>query len=503
MTLRARRLFLPFLLVGLIAAGCSSSDGETTTAAALAIEEPDTSDATEQDRDNKDRDNQDGDNQDGGSLGQATSIPVPEDDEAANAAIAGLDGEQPPEVLDADPRTTAQSFVRARFNIDPEPEWISCMIAETEQDEVLEASLRTPSVAQGRVDDSQLRALTFAMNGCIDTLSLADWATQAIGPQGEVQQTAPPCLVERFEQAATGDTTFYNFVALTYQFRLDPDGVDSLVDSLASCAPIPSLSDFFAGQAEQSTNFTTMVDRDCLVDVLSPSEVSQEFWDLFVGGGVPANTVIDPFIQQCSETRTSDLAPSVPDTFVPWAGSGDLAGVQPPARNRIYTSAPPMVLDPAARYEAVLATGGGEVRIELFADSAPLTVNNFVQLARDGFYDNIVFHRVLAGFMAQAGDPTATGTGNPGYQFADEFESGAAMDRKGLLAMANTGPNTNGSQFFITFAAAEWLTGLHTIFGEVTQGIEIVDNIELRDPANPTGPGQLIESVTIIETIVE
>ena len=170
MTLRARRLFLPFLLVGLIAAGCSSSDGETTTAAALAIEEPDTSDATEQDRDNKDRDNQDGDNQDGGSLGQATSIPVPEDDEAANAAIAGLDGEQPPEVLDADPRTTAQSFVRARFNIDPEPEWISCMIAETEQDEVLEASLRTPSVAQGRVDDSQLRALTFAMNGCIDTL---------------------------------------------------------------------------------------------------------------------------------------------------------------------------------------------------------------------------------------------------------------------------------------------------------------------------------------------
>ena len=341
------------------------------------------------------------------------------------------------------------------------------------------------------------------MNGCIDTLSLADWATQAIGPQGEVQQTAPPCLVERFEQAATGDTTFYNFVALTYQFRLDPDGVDSLVDSLASCAPITSLSDFFAGQAEQSTNFTTVVDRDCLVDVLSPSEVSQEFWDLFVGGGVPANTVIDPFIQQCSEILTSDLAPSVPDTFVPWAGSGDLAGVQPPARNRIYTSAPPMVLDPAARYEAVLATGGGEVRIELFADSAPLTVNNFVQLARDGFYDNIVFHRVLAGFMAQAGDPTATGTGNPGYQFADEFESGAAMDRKGLLAMANTGPNTNGSQFFITFAAAEWLTGLHTIFGEVTQGIEIVDNIELRDPANPTGPGQLIESVTIIETIVE
>ena len=346
MTLRARRLFLPLLLVGLIAAGCSSSDGETALEAGVTVEDTPTSEAN-QEEDSSDT---------GGSAQPPTSIPVPEDDEAANAAIAGLDGDEPPEVLDADPRTTAQSFIRARFNIDPEPDWISCMIAETQQDEVLEASLRTPSVAQGRVDDSQLRALTFAMNGCIDTLSLADWATQAIGPQGEVQQTAPPCLVERFEQAATGDTTFYNFVALTYQFRLDPDGVDSLVDSLASCAPITSLSDFFAGQAEQSTNFTTMVDRDCLVDVLSPSEVSQEFWDLFVGGGVPANTVIDPFIQQCSETRTSDLAPSVPDTFVPWAGSGDLAGVQPPARNRIYTNAPPMVLDPAARYEAVLAT---------------------------------------------------------------------------------------------------------------------------------------------------
>ena len=112
-------------------------------------------------------------------------------------------------------------------------------------------------------------------------------------------------------------------------------------------------------------------------------------------------------------------------------------------------------------YEAVLATGGGEVRIELFADSAPLTVNNFVQLARDGFYDNIVFHRVLAGFMAQAGDPTATGTGNPGYQFADEFESGAAMDRKGLLAMANTGPNTNGSQFFITLSPQHYAQKPH------------------------------------------
>ncbi|MCL4118448.1 UNVERIFIED_CONTAM: hypothetical protein GTU68_041657 [Idotea baltica] len=162
-----------------------------------------------------------------------------------------------------------------------------------------------------------------------------------------------------------------------------------------------------------------------------------------------------------------------------------------------------MVIDPAARYEAILVTGGGEIRVELFADSAPLTVNNFVQLARDGFYDNTIFHRVLDQFMAQAGDPTGTGTGGPGYQFEDEFAGGGALDRKGLLAMANSGPNTNGSQFFITFVPTDWLTGNHTLFGEVTEGIEIVDAIQLRDPANPSGPGQVLESVTIIETTGE
>jgi cyclophilin family peptidyl-prolyl cis-trans isomerase len=126
-------------------------------------------------------------------------------------------------------------------------------------------------------------------------------------------------------------------------------------------------------------------------------------------------------------------------------------------------------------------------------------VNNFVQLAREGFYDNTTFHRVLDGFMAQAGDPTGTGRGGPGYRFEDEVDGGAALDRKGLLAMANSGPDSNGSQFFITFAETDFLTGLHTLFGEVTQGIEIVDAIELRDPASPTGPGQLVESITIIE----
>lgn len=496
MTLRVRRLFFALLVLTLVAASCSSSDGagdvaETDTTAPSVDEDSDgeaaTGDATADDSD--------------ASAPEATSIPVPDDDLAADAAIAGLDGEEV-EIADADQSATARDFVRARFNIDPESTWVSCMVAQTPQDDVLDLALRTPSVGLGEVDDTQLRALAFAMNGCVSTLSLADWATQAIGPQGEVQQTAPPCLVERFD-ASAGDTIFYNFVALTYQYRLDPGGVDGLVDALATCAPITSLAEFFAGQAEQGTNFETLIDRECLNDILSPPEVSQEFWDVFVGGGIPPASVIQPYTDQCATTPNADLAAELPADFEPWSAAGTLAQVRPAARNAAYSAPPPMVIDPAARYEAVLVTGGGEIRIELFADSAPLTVNNFVQLARDGFYDNTIFHRVLEGFMAQAGDPTGTGTGGPGYQFEDEVDGGGPLDRKGLLAMANSGPNTNGSQFFITFVPTDWLTGNHTLFGEVTEGIDILDAIQLRDPGNPSGPGQVLESVTIIETIAE
>jgi hypothetical protein len=252
MTLRLRRLFFALLLVTLVASGCaSSSDGATDTEASDEIIEdvPDEGDT----------------NEDGSATEpEATSIPLPEDDSAADAAIAGLDGDPTPEPATADRSTTAQEFVRTRFNIDPDPEWVRCMVAETQRDDTLDLALRTPSVALGDVDDAEMRSLTLAMNGCVATISLADWATQAIGPQGEVQQTAPPCLVERFDDPANGDIIFYNFVALTYQFRLDPDGIDSLVDALSTCAPITSLSDFFASQAEQATNFETEIDRDCL-----------------------------------------------------------------------------------------------------------------------------------------------------------------------------------------------------------------------------------------------
>jgi cyclophilin family peptidyl-prolyl cis-trans isomerase len=147
---------------------------------------------------------------------------------------------------------------------------------------------------------------------------------------------------------------------------------------------------------------------------------------------------------------------------------------------------------------ATMQTNHGSIELELFDDAAPKTVQNFVKLARDGFYDGVIFHRVIQDFMIQGGDPTGTGSGGPGYQFEDEFNDHKVV--RGALAMANAGPNTNGSQFFIvTTEAAPWLDGKHTVFGQVTSGMDVVDAIESVD----TGPGDRprdevrIESVTV------
>src|SRR4051812_9436817 len=147
---------------------------------------------------------------------------------------------------------------------------------------------------------------------------------------------------------------------------------------------------------------------------------------------------------------------------------------------------------------ATLHTNHGAIAIELFDDDAPKTVENFLKLARAGFYNGVIFHRVIPDFMVQGGDPTGTGSGGPGYQFEDEFNDNKVV--RGALAMANAGPNTNGSQFFIvTTEAASWLDGKHTVFGQVTSGMEVVDAIENLD----TGPGDRpredvrIESVTV------
>jgi cyclophilin family peptidyl-prolyl cis-trans isomerase len=175
-----------------------------------------------------------------------------------------------------------------------------------------------------------------------------------------------------------------------------------------------------------------------------------------------------------------------------------LADLEPAERDGHYRAYPEMVIDPENEYQAVIRTERGDMLVELFAEDAPKTVNNFVFLANEGFYDGVTFHRVLESFMAQGGDPGGSGRGGPGYRFEDETNSGLTFDRPGLLAMANAGPNTNGSQFFITFVPTPHLNGAHTIFGEVVEGEEVLSQITRRQPGAAT-PADVIERVDIYE----
>ena len=190
--------------------------------------------------------------------------------------------------------------------------------------------------------------------------------------------------------------------------------------------------------------------------------------------------------------------------FIPW---GTLFAAPEPAAEtttaggpKQYAEAPPMTIDTSKTYLATVEMEkGGSFVIELYADKAPITVNSFVFLARDGYFDGITFHRVLEGFMAQGGDPTGTGMGGPGYEFVNE-DSDLTFDKAGVVAMANAGRDTNGSQFFITFGPQEFLNGGYTIFGQVIEGMDVVNGITLRDPdQSPDFSGDAIKTITITE----
>ena len=169
-----------------------------------------------------------------------------------------------------------------------------------------------------------------------------------------------------------------------------------------------------------------------------------------------------------------------------------------------YSSPPAMTIDPEKTYRAVMDTSKGTINIDLFADRAPVSVNNFVFLARDGFYDGVVFHRVLEGFMAQGGDPTGSGRGGPGYRWDDERSAlRIRHDAPGTLSMANAGPNTNGSQFFITFVPTPHLDGKHAVFGRVADAASMrvlgaLQRIDPQRPARSIVPDKIV-SLTIEE----
>lgn len=153
-----------------------------------------------------------------------------------------------------------------------------------------------------------------------------------------------------------------------------------------------------------------------------------------------------------------------------------------------YDRAPAMTIDPKKAYKVSMKTSRGTIELELYPQYAPKTVNNFVFLAGDGFYDGVTFHRVIADFMIQGGDPTGTGRGGPGYKFEDEVKNNPLKHETGVISMANAGPNTNGSQFFITHSPQPHLNGKHTVFGKVVKGQDIVNAIR---------QGDRIEKVTV------
>ena len=173
-----------------------------------------------------------------------------------------------------------------------------------------------------------------------------------------------------------------------------------------------------------------------------------------------------------------------------------------PTKKKTYDAPPKMTIDPAKKYTATMETNQGKVVIELFAKEAPKTVNNFVSLAKDGFYDGLIFHRVIPEFMIQGGDPEGTGSGGPGYQFEDEVgPDKPKFQEKGTLAMANAGPATNGSQFFITVGPTPHLQGRHTVFGQVKEGQDVVDKISNVPTGRADRPSKdvVIEKMTISE----
>jgi cyclophilin family peptidyl-prolyl cis-trans isomerase len=199
--------------------------------------------------------------------------------------------------------------------------------------------------------------------------------------------------------------------------------------------------------------------------------------------------------------KTGAASPALtPEATVVNAAATQPASSAPQVTSKQYSAAPPMTIDKTKKYFATVKMAkGGEFVIQLYPDKAPITVNSFVFLAKEGFFNGVTFHRVLDGFMAQGGDPTGTGTGGPGYQFVNE-DSDLTFDKAGVVAMANAGRDTNGSQFFITFGPTTQLNGGYTIFGQVIKGMDVVNAITRRDPqANPTFAGDTMESVTITE----
>ncbi|MDG2300915.1 MAG: peptidylprolyl isomerase [Acidimicrobiales bacterium] len=315
---------------------------------------------------------------------------------------------------------------------------------------------------------------------------------------GEGSDDLFQCLMKQTADS-NGDAAFVGLAAVTVQYPIPPEYADATVETLTTCVPDDLLANQLSLQYLQTRNFSVDVDLDCLTSELASSGIAPSFWEAaFLTQDAEQLAAVAALVTSCEKALHEGLLTSVPEDFVPWEGQRALTEVAPPARNNAYSEAPPMTIDTSGPYQAIITTADGDMTFDLLEDTAPNTVNNFVNLTEDGYYDGVIFHRVIEGFMAQGGDPTGQGTGGPGYQFGDEVDDGPAMESRGLLAMANAGRGTNGSQFFITFEPTPHLTGNHTIFGTLTNGDDVLSAIDLRDPASPASHGEVILEIRII-----
>jgi cyclophilin family peptidyl-prolyl cis-trans isomerase/protein-disulfide isomerase len=249
---------------------------------------------------------------------------------------------------------------------------------------------------------------------------------------------------------------------------------------------VDEFKDWIVGKSESLGLDQEKFKKDMLSDEIAA--IPQAAWDKGYNTGMPGT----PFIIINDEIFTNNFPLS----------EGNLRAIinLHLLEKRQFTTCPPMTIDANKKYTAAIHTDKGDIVINLFAKQAPIAVNNFIFLAKNGWYDNIIFHRVIAGFGAQAGDPSGTGYGTPGYAFINEISDDLTFDRAGLVAMANAGPGTNGSQFFITFAPAPDLNGKYTIFGEVISGMEIAQNLTPRDSQEDLSQfGDKILNITIEE----
>jgi len=342
------------------------------------------------------------------------------------------------------------------------------------------------------------KSLITSVRDCVGQQRMSDAIALGLS-LNEQNPELSECLNDAFVNDPSEDA-FLGMAAITAGIAVPPDVAPQTIDTLNSCVSIDVIANQLALQYEQLQSFQKAVNQECLVDELNAYPGIENFWEAaFVTRNVQQLEGISQLVELCEEPLFADFLQEIPDSFVPWSGQRTLAAVSPLLRNNLYMSPPPNALDDDTQYEAMIVTSDGSMTFELYANEAPLAVNNFISLSRDGFYDGLTFHRVLEGFMAQGGDPTGVGTGSPGYRFEDEVDPNLIFDSRGILAMANSGPDTNGSQFFITLVSTPHLDGNYTIFGKLIEGDTVLSAINLRDPANPDNRGQKILEIQIQE----